>query len=197
MVVIARDHQNRDLHLTDGFQYLEHRGCRRRRRIKEVSSNNDKSRSLHASGIADAADGVQALLLQLEALLLIGNLPVRLADLPVSGMNKTNHIATLSKKHHERELSPDKHEADKHINNETQQIKTTVRQLTDGNDNGIRLQNLQVERNTACSNWLNQSSKTTLAPDTRSVFRTRPAVRKSGHTKVHSRSERRPLIQHQ
>ena len=94
MVVIARDHQNRDLHLTYRFQHFEHRCCRRRWRIKEVSGNNDKSRSLHASGIADAADGVQALLLQLEALLLISNLPIRLADLPVGGVDETGHAPT-------------------------------------------------------------------------------------------------------
>ena len=36
------------------------------------------------------------LLLQLEALLLISNLPVRLADLPVGGVDKTRHLIRLS-----------------------------------------------------------------------------------------------------
>ena len=95
MYVISWNHQRWDLYITDGLQHLEH-DCRRwRQRIKMIPCHNEESSSLQASDISDAADGFQELLLQLEALLLISNLAVMLADLPADGVDVTRHKKAL------------------------------------------------------------------------------------------------------
>ena len=90
MVVVAGDHQGRDLERPDGTTDLSHIRRRRTRRIEQVTGDEHQLDAMLSHQGSHAADRIESGLSQPGAIVWITDPAVGLADLPVRGVENAN-----------------------------------------------------------------------------------------------------------